>query len=465
MEQQLKARILVVDDEPNIVEVVRSALLSEGYDVTATDKPVDAEQLIAENDYDLVITDLKMDPIDGMQILRRSKEKDEHTQVMLITAFATVETAVDAMKAGAYDYILKPFKLSELKLVVRRGLDYRATIMENDQLKSILKQTFDLNNIVGTSQPMQRVFERIRKVADSDATVLITGESGTGKELVAKALYLNSRRHDKPFVSINCGALPETLLESELFGYVKGAFTGAATDRKGLFQAADGGTIFLDEIGLTSQALQMRLLRVLQEREFHRVGDTRDFKVDVRVITATNEILADKVKRGTFREDLFYRLSVIPIHLPPLRERVSDIPLLVQHFLDKANTRTGRKFRADKQFLDLLVTYNWPGNIRELENVVERAVALCDGIVLRPEDLPDNIVNFNRAEAPLDSNRDLRAVVEESERAHIERVLHETNGNKRLAARILNIDLATLYRKLERITSTSSSSSSSTTAK
>jgi len=267
---------------------------------------------------------------------------------------------------------------------------------------------------------------------------------------VAKAIFANGHRHDRPFVSINCGALPETLLESELFGYVKGAFTGASGDKRGLFQAADGGTIFLDEIGLTSPALQVRLLRVLQEREVRRVGDTKDFKVDVRVIAATNEDLQEKVREGKFREDLYYRLSVIPIHIPPLRERASDIPLLVQHFLDRANKKTGKKHRAGKEFLDLLTVYEWPGNIRELENVIERATALTESTVLRPEDLPDNVVNY-RTEGAAKIARELRAVVEDTERAHIMRVLDETGGNKKLASRIMGIDLATLYRKMERL--------------
>ncbi len=445
-----RVRILVVDDEPNIVEVMRSALLSEGYDVTSTSQPEQAERFILEHDYDLVLSDLKMAPIDGLGILRRAKEKDEHMQVILVTAFSTIETAVEAMKAGAYDYVLKPFKLAEIKLVVRRALEYRATVMENNQLKSVLRAKYKFSNIVGDSPGMQRVFERIRKIADTEVTVLITGESGTGKELVAKAIYVNSRRHDKPFVSINCGALPETLLESELFGYVKGAFTGASSDKKGLFQAADGGTIFLDEIGLTSTALQMRLLRVLQEREVRRVGDTQDMKVDVRVLVATNEDLSKKVKEGTFREDLFYRLSVVPIHIPPLRERATDIPLLVQHFVDRANVRLDKKFRVDKELLDMLMSYDWPGNIRELENMIERAVALADGTHLKLEDLPDSILFFKRDNAT-HATRDLRSIVDESERKHIQRIMQETGGNKKLAARILGVDLATLYRKMEKL--------------
>ena len=449
-EKPIKANILVVDDEENIVEVVAHALSSEGYTVTATSDPMKAEEYISERPFDLVMSDLKMAPIDGLSILRACRAKDINLPVIIITAFATAETAVEAMKSGAYDYVIKPFKLSELKLIVRRALEYRAAVVENVQLKEILKQKFDFSNIIGNSPQIQAVFERLRKVADSDATVLIYGESGTGKELVAKALYMNSHRHDRPFISINCGALPETLLESELFGYVKGAFTGANTDKVGLFQAADGGTIFLDEIGLTSTALQMRLLRVLQEREVRRIGDTRDTKVDVRVIAATNEELTEKVKKGEFREDLYYRLSVIPVRIPPLRERKSDIQLLIEHFVNKSSVRMSKTFRPEKKLLDLLIRYDWPGNVRELENIIERCIALAENETLRAEDLPDTILNFE-PDPNFVNNRELKSVVEESERRYIDRVLKETDGNKKLAARILGIDLATLYRKMDKL--------------
>ena len=450
MNTDAKTNILVVDDEENIVEVIASALGSEGFSVTATTDPLKAEALISEQPFDLVMSDLKMEPIDGMKILRACHKKDRNLPVIIITAFATAETAVEAMKSGAYDYVVKPFKLSELKMIVRRALEHRATVVENFQLKEILKQKFDFSNIVGNSSQMQAVFERLRKIADSDATVLIYGESGTGKELVAKALYMNSHRHDRPFVSINCGALPETLLESELFGYLKGAFTGANTDKVGLFQAADSGTLFLDEIGLTSPALQMRLLRVLQEREIRRIGDTRDIKVDVRVIAATNEDLAEKVKNGEFREDLYYRLSVIPVKIPPLRERKSDVALLVEHFIDRVSERIGKTFRSDKKFLDTLIGYDWPGNVRELENIIERCVALAENDHLRASDLPDTILHYE-PDPTLSTSRELKSIVEDSERRHIERVIRETDRNKKLAARILGIDLATLYRKMERL--------------
>ncbi len=451
MTSKTKANILVVDDEKNIIEVVKNALADKDRSITVTHKPEKAVELIKENDFDLVLTDLKMEPIDGQHILKVAKEKDETIQVLMMTAFATVETALNAMKVGAYDYIMKPFKLSEIDLLVQRALNYRATLVENDNLKALLKQKYDFNSIIGESPKIVEVLTRVQKVANSDATVFITGESGTGKELIAKAIFTNSKRNNNPFVSINCGALTETLLESELFGHVKGAFTGAYSDKTGLFQAADGGTIFLDEIGLTSQPMQMKLLRVLQEREIRRVGDTKDLKVDVRVIAATNEDLEKKVKDGSFREDLFYRLSVFPIHIPPLRERVGDVPLLVNYFLRRAGTKMGKTFRPDKQFIDALDKYNWPGNIRELENIIERSVLITEDQVLKAEDLPDEIICFKSDEAGARTTQELKSAMEEAERKHIERVLRETNGNKKLASKILNIDPATLYRKAEKL--------------
>lgn len=439
--------VLVVDDEENIVEVVQNALKTQGFEVSTTTDSAQATSLIENNDFDLVITDLKMSPVDGMAILRRCKEKDPHTQVLMMTAFASVETAVDAMKSGAYDYIIKPFKLSELKLVVQRALEYRSTRIENRQLRTLLKKECDLSNVIGESPAMRRVFDRVEKIAGSDATVLITGESGTGKEMIARAIFMNSQRKDAPFVTINCGALTETLLESELFGHKKGSFTGATSDKIGLFQEADGGTLFLDEVGLMSVGLQMKLLRVLQEQEIRRVGDTKDIKVNVRIITATNDDLMQKVKDGEFREDLYYRLNVIPIMLPPLRERKSDIPLLVEHFLTIMRGTSGKRVHVESSFMDSLQRYSWPGNVRELRNVIERACALSDEDTLRVKDLPEAVQEENHG----DANRDLRSTIEDTERNHIQRILLETDGNKKLAARILNIDLATLYRKIDKL--------------
>jgi len=447
-----KTKILIVDDEVNLLEVLNTVVANEGYSVKSTNFPEKAKNIIDKCDFDLVITDLKMDPIDGMDILRYAKKKDPDTQVLMMTAFGTIETAIEALKAGAFDYIVKPFKLDNIKLFIRRALEHRATIIENDNLKEILKQKYDFNNIVGESSEIRKVIQRVQKVADTDTTVLITGESGTGKELFAKAIYTNSKRQNMPFVSINCGAMVESLLESELFGHVKGSFTDASSDKKGLFQVADGGTIFLDEIGLTSKTFQMKLLRVLQEREIRRVGDTKDIKVNVRVIAATNENLEDKVKDLTFREDLYYRLTVFPIFLPPLRERTGDIPLLIKYFLDKASAKLGKIFRPEKDFVDALSKYNWPGNIRELENIIERSVLLAESSAIKANDLPDSILNFNVKRNNNSSyDRELRSVIDDAQKNHIIRVLEDTNGNKKLTAKILGIDPATLYRKMEKL--------------
>jgi len=450
MNNSKKAQVLIVDDEVNLLEVLTTVVANEGYSVKSTNFPDKAESMIDKYDFDLVITDLKMSPIDGMNILRYAKRKDPNTQVLMMTAFATIETAIEALKAGAFDYVVKPFKLDNIKLFIRRALEHRATIIENDNLKEILKQKYDFKNIIGESSELRSVIQCVQKVAATDATVLITGESGTGKELFAKAIFANSNRQNMPFVSINCGAMVETLLESELFGHVKGSFTDAAFDKKGLFQVADGGTIFLDEIGLTSKSFQMKLLRVLQEREIRRVGDTKDIKVDVRVIAATNENLEEKVKNNSFREDLYYRLSVFPIILPPLRRRTGDIPLLIKYFLDKSSTKLGKTFRPDKEFIDILSKYNWPGNIRELENIIERSVLLAESTTIKANNLPDSLLNFNNFEKTGD-DRELRAVIDDAQRNHILRVLEETNGNKKLASRILDIDPATLYRKMEKL--------------
>jgi len=451
MNNSKKAKILIVDDEINLLEVLTTVVANEGYSVKSTNFPDKAESMIDKYDFDLVITDLKMSPIDGMSILRYAKRKDPNTQVLMMTAFATIETAIEALKAGSFDFVVKPFKLENIKLFIRRALEHRATIIENDNLKEILKQKYDFKNIIGESSAIRNVIQCVQKVAATDATVLITGESGTGKELFAKAIYTNSHRQSLPFVSINCGAMVETLLESELFGHVKGSFTDASSDKKGLFQVADGGTIFLDEIGLTSKSFQMKLLRVLQEREIRRVGDTRDIKVDVRIIAATNENLEEKVKNNTFREDLYYRLSVFPIHLPPLRDRTGDVPLLVKYFLDKSSAKLGKTFRPEKEFVDILSRYNWPGNIRELENIIERSVLLAESTTIKANNLPDSLLNFNSNNNNASVGRELRSVTDEAQRNHIIRVLEETNGNKKLTAKILSVDPATLYRKMEKL--------------
>ena len=340
-------KILVIDDEQSMRDFLSIMLKKEGYDVVAAEAGADALKAVQTEIFDLVISDVKMPGLDGIDVLRTVKELSPETVVIMITAYASAETAVEAMKLGAYDYITKPFKVDEIKLIIQKALEKRHLRKENILLKREMGARLGFENFIGTSDAMQKVFLLIRQVADTASTVLIAGESGTGKELVARAVHFNSSRRDKPFVTVNCGALPETLLESELFGYMKGAFTGATSNKQGLFEAANSGTIFLDEISATTPALQIKLLRVLQEREFMRVGGTTEIKVDTRVIAASNRDLLDEVSKGTFRQDLYYRLNVIPIHLPPLRERKEDIPLLVNFFLNKFSG--GPETEADRR--------------------------------------------------------------------------------------------------------------------
>jgi len=384
--------ILVVDDEKNYLVVMEALLAEEGYEVLTAARVQEALEIAASHDLDLVITDMRMPEMDGMEFLDRLRGKHPELPVIMMTAYATVEKAVEAMKRGAFDYITKPFKNDELKLTVKKAIEMHRLVRENRMLSQELQERFQFANIVGKSKAMRQVFEVIAKVAQTRASVLITGESGTGKELIARAIHFNSPRRDKPFVSINCSALPETLLESELFGHERGAFTGAYTQRKGRFELAHGGTLFLDEVGDMSPALQVKLLRVLQEMSFERVGGTRTLSVDVRLVAASNRDLRQQVAAGHFREDLYYRLKVVHIEVPPLRERRDDIPLLVQHFLKKTATANDlpRK-KINPEALKILYNYPWSGNVRELENVIERTVILCDGDEIGPEDLPEEI--------------------------------------------------------------------------
>jgi DNA-binding NtrC family response regulator len=414
----------------------------------------------------------------------------------VITGFGSIETAVEAMKHGAFDYLEKPFKLDELKLCVQRALNYTEVTAENVYLKKQLGTKFRFNQIIGTSPKMQDVLKMIEKVADTDSTILILGESGTGKELVARALHFNSRRRNAPFVPLNCSALPENLLESELFGHRKGAFTGAVNDKKGLFQEADGGTIFLDEIGTMPPMLQSRLLRVLQEKEVRRVGDNTPVYVNVRVLAATNDSLEKRIKEGTFREDLFYRLNVIQVALPPLRDKPDDLPLLVGHFLkDKVSPRNGKQYQVTRQAMEVLCAHDWPGNVRELENAIERACALCEENIIHVKDLPpslqkyigtvssdtifetrsdvppSNMVVLSESLYPLSisspqstgsANSDavagevssLKTFLRDQEVSHLNRALAVCGGDKEKAAELLGISLATLYRKLAEVEET-----------
>ena len=397
------AKILVVDDEITMIQITSELLRAEGHEVFSCGSHEAACALLETHQPELVITDVYLEkgrPI-GLTLLARAKSINPPPVVIVITGFATVETAVEAMRKGAFDYLQKPFKLDEFKMSIRRALTYNEALSENVYLRKQLKHRFNFDQIVGLAPKMQDVFKMVGRVADTESTILILGESGTGKELIARALHFNSRRHSAPFVPVNCAALPENLLESELFGHCKGSFTGAMNDKKGLFEEADGGTIFLDEIGSMSPLLQSRLLRVLQDREVRRVGENTAIHVNVRVLAATNEPLEEKLKEGTFREDLYYRINVIPIQLPPLRERRDDVPLLVARFLrDRIHARTGPPFQVTCQAMLALEKYDWPGNVRELENAIERACALSDTEIIRLDNLPPAVASAGRAQPP-----------------------------------------------------------------
>ncbi len=450
------AKIVIIDDEPNIVELVATACKELGHEAFPFVKSEKALAQIESIAPQLVISDIKMDKVDGFEILRRVKATLDNCQVILMTGFGNEEIAEKSIAEGARYYIRKPFKISEMQARVKHTIEFTDTAKERDTLKKVVKRSANPENIIGTSPKMDEVYHLIRKVADTDSTILIQGESGTGKELVARALHFNSSRQHLPFVAINCSALPENLLESELFGHKKGSFTGAVSDKAGLFEEAERGTIFLDEVNSMALPLQTKLLRVLQERQLRRVGDTKTLPINVRVLAATNESLLEKVKDGKFREDLYYRLCVIPIELPALHERIEDIPLLVQHFLKKlpANGDQTPK-KIEPKAIEILQTYRWPGNVRELENAIERACALCDDNVIRVQDLPPQIVK-QAADGPqepggggaLPVGKKLDDFITEQERRFIDETIKQNGGNRDKAAKMLGVSIATLYRKL-----------------
>lgn len=449
------ANILVVDDDAVARELLAEALKKEGYDVEAFGSGEEAIARGRQGPVDLVLTDIRMGAVDGLTVLREFKRLSPDTAIVVLTAFGSLEGAIEAIKQGAYDYLAKPFKKEEIKLVVQRSLDHCRLVRENARFREELKGKDDWSPLVGSSPAMLEVYKLVARVSEGKSTVLLQGESGTGKELIARAVHANSPRRDKAFVPVNCGALPDTLLESEMFGHERGAFTGAVGTKTGLFESANGGTLFLDEIGELGQALQVKLLRVMQDHEVRRVGGTASIKVDVRIIAATNRDLEQLVKEGKFRDDLYYRLNVVRITLPSLKERHEDIPMLAHHFLQKCGagaTRAVRGFHPDT--LALLQRYRWPGNVRELENAIERAVSLSHGPLLTPEDLPSAIrqagtMSEARVE-PADLPEDAYLTLEEVEKRHLIRVLKETKGNKVKAAKILGIDRRTLYRMAER---------------
>jgi DNA-binding NtrC family response regulator len=449
-------RILVVDDDPEIRDGVADVLRQAGYDVDEAKDGKKAIKCIETGSYDLVLTDLNLPKVDGMKVLRHVLDESPDTICIILTGFGTIKGSVEAIKMGAFDYISKPVKSDEIVIVVEKALKYRHLERENILLKQQLRKKYQFENFIGDSKPIQKVFELIEKVADTDSTVLITGESGTGKELIAKAIHYNSYRRDNPMVVINCGAIPEELLESELFGHEKGAFTGAHKMRVGRFELANGGTIFLDEIGDMSPNLQVKLLRVLQEQKFERVGGTRTLEIDVRIIAATNKNLINAVNRGSFRQDLYYRLNVIPIRVPPLRYRKSDIPLLIDFFFKRIEPRKRNGINGfSSKAEDALVAYDWPGNVRELENMVERMSILANGDKIELEDVPDSIkgkgakIESIEVTIPKDGIVFDQAV-EEYERKLILEALNETNWVKTKAAKLLNINRTTLIEKMKK---------------
>lgn len=449
--------ILVVEDDKSTRDTMIDLLSEVGYEVEGAKNGEEAIAMAQGYSFDIVITDLKMPKGDGIKVLEQIKKMDPRTMVIICTGYGTVDTAVKAMKLGAYEYITKPIKTEEIKLVVQRALDYQKLKTENVLLQKQLKAKYKFKNLIGDSEVMQQIFRFIEKIAATNSTVLICGESGTGKELVAKALHYNSDRRNEPMVPVNCGAIPEDLLESELFGYEKGAFTGALKTRIGRFELANGGTIFLDEIGDMSPALQVKILRVLQEHEFERVGGVQSIKVDIRVIAATHRDLEKAVKQGTFREDLYYRLNVIPFTLPALRERRSDIPLLTNHFIEKFNVEKKQNIRGvSPEALTCLARYHWPGNVRELENLIERMVVLKGEGTIEQEDLPEKLLGAEWSNAlpsidiP-DGGISFNTAVGEFEKELILRALKKTNWIKNRAAKLLQLKRTTLVEKMKKI--------------
>lgn len=447
-----KAKILVVDDEPSQRLMLQANLSLDGYRVFEATDGTDAIARVSEEFFDLILMDNRMSKMDGIEALKEIKKISPGIPVIIITAFASVETAVEALQAGAHDYLTKPLDIDELRFKVQQTLEFWRLKEDNILQRRRIENLFDASQIIGRSSKMKEVLETVALVAPTEASVLILGDSGTGKELIANALHLGSNRSDKRFIKINCAALPETLLESELFGHEKGAFTGAVGRRPGRFELADGGTIFLDEIGEMTPATQAKLLRVLQEREFEPLGSTRTVRVDIRIITASNRILKDEVKKGTFREDLFYRLNVVPIQLPPLRERKEDIPLLIEHFLKIYNEKNGRRLQGfHPRALDALMRYFWPGNIRELENVVERAVILTADDYVPFSELPETIRGATGDPVFVEIREGIQPgiTIREMEKELIIKTLEDNEGNRTRTSRVLGITRRTLQLKLK----------------
>ena len=451
------AHLLVVDDDPVTVNLLKEVLTKEGYQVTTALSGEEAITRGMETFFDIVLTDVRMGEKDGMEVLRSFKKSSPETTFILITAFGSIETAIEAIREGAFDYISKPFKLEEIELTIRRALEQRKLLQENKFYRQELLSKYQFKNVIGRTSQMFDIYKTIAKVADTKSTVLLYGERGTGKELTARSIHYNSNRSHRPFIPVDCASLVETLLETELFGHVRGAFTGAVAARKGLFEEGDGGTIFLDEVANINLSMQTKLLRFLQEHEIKRVGGTESLKVDVRIVAATNQQLEPLVKDGKFREDLFYRLNVVTITLPPLRERKEDIPLLANHFTQRFSEEYKKSIsHISPEAFEILNQYSWPGNVRELENTIERAVVLSIHPIILPEDLPQKLLSSIpdgklddlKRKYPLVSDKLLS--LKDVEKNYVQKVLQETKGNKKKAAEILGIDRTTLYRILEK---------------
>ncbi|MGB6339455.1 MAG: sigma-54 dependent transcriptional regulator [Candidatus Aminicenantaceae bacterium] len=448
-------KILIIDDEKSILDLLSVVFKKEGYIVETSLSAKTALELIDKEEFDLILTDIKLPQMSGMKILKYAKEKYPAMPVVMITAYGTIKQAIEALKMGAMDYIVKPFNMEELKIIVAQGLENRRIQQENVLLKKDLEEKYGMNNMVGKSKKMLEIYNLIEKIAVTDSTVLISGESGTGKEIAARAIHFHSRRRERPFVSINCGALPENLLESELFGHVKGSFTGAIVNKKGMFETAEKGTLFLDEVGEMSPWTQVKLLRTLQDRKVRRVGGTEEFPIDVRIIGATNQDLKKRIEEGKFREDLFYRLNVISLELPPLRNRKEDIPLLVSHFLSKYCDKMGRDMkRMAPRVMKVFESYSWPGNVRELENAIERIIAIEERETITESSLPEELISPQREQDrsyEVKPGFDLNVTLDDISRNFVQQALRRTNGNLKETATLLGINYRSLRYLIEKL--------------
>lgn len=454
----MKAKILVVDDEESIREFLEIMLKKEGYEVTLAEDGLKAKELVQKKSFDMIISDLQMPNMTGIELLKFIRQNYPEILFMMITAFGTTETAVEAMKMGAYDYLTKPFKIDEVRINIANALKSKNLEFENRTLKKELNKEFSFQNMIGNSPAMHHVFDLVKRVSQAPTNILVTGESGTGKEVIAKAIHYNGPLKEKPFVTINCGAIPENLMESEMFGHKKGSFTGAVADKPGLFEVADGGTLFLDEVGELPLTIQVKLLRALQERIIRRVGSTEDTKVEVRIIAATNRNLEEMVQKGTFRQDLYYRLNVIHIRTPSLRERKEDIPILALHFLKKFNGKLNKNINSiSDETMEILKKYEYPGNVRELENLIERTVALEAGATILPESLPPlvstptgrKMASSHEIEIT-DDGVELDKIMGQIEKELIIKAIHQAGGIKKKAAKLLKITFRSMRYRIEK---------------